>query len=90
VAAVVDADVAVVAVVFAEGVESKTAVVVEVGATGAGGGGVDFSCGLGDTLSILKFMEQKRETYRAICAQDNLLVAGVFDFAVFNFGFCCV
>jgi hypothetical protein len=72
VAAVVDADVAVVAVVFAEGVESKTAVVVEVGATGAGGGGIGFSCG------------------RAICAQDNLLVAGVFDFAVFNFGFCCV
>ena len=27
------------------------------------------------------------KTYRAICAQDNLLVAGVFDFAVFSFGF---
>lgn len=72
VVAAVIADVVVV-VVLTEAVESDiTTVVVEVGTVADAGVG---GCGVGFSCG------------RAICAQDNLLVAGVFDFAAFGFGF---
>ena len=55
-------------------------------ATGAAAEGVGFSCGLSGKTVGMRHDTKIKFTYRTICAQDNLLVAGVFDFAVFNLG----